>query len=35
MTPLRASLVGVGTNWADDPQQGDVFALSPAVQVAR
>jgi hypothetical protein len=27
--------VGVGTNWADDPEQGDVFALSPAVQVAR
>jgi hypothetical protein len=27
--------VGVGTNWADDPEQGDVFALSPAVSVAR
>jgi hypothetical protein len=27
--------IGVGTNWADDPEQGDVFALSPAVSVAR
>ena len=27
--------VGVGTNWADDPEQGDIFALSPAVPVAR
>jgi len=26
---------GVGTNWANDPAQGDVFALSPAVQVSR
>jgi hypothetical protein len=21
--------IGVGTNWADDPEQGDVFVLSP------
>ncbi len=27
--------IGVGTNWANDPEQGDVFALSPAVSVAR
>jgi hypothetical protein len=27
--------VGVGTNWADDPEEGDVFALSPAVTVTR
>jgi hypothetical protein len=27
--------VGVGTNWADDPEQGDVFVLSPAVEVSR
>jgi hypothetical protein len=25
--------VGVGTNWADDPAQGDVFAVSPALVV--
>ena len=34
--PRRATYrVGVGTNWADDPEQGDVFALSPAVEVSR
>ena len=27
--------IGVGTNWADDPQQGDVFALSPEIEVTR
>ncbi len=25
--------IGVGTNWADDPEQGDVFAFSPPVPV--
>jgi hypothetical protein len=24
--------VGVGTNWADDPQQGDVFVFSPSAR---
>ena len=24
--------VGVGTNWADDPEQGDVFVVSPPVR---
>jgi hypothetical protein len=34
--PTRATYrVGVGTNWADDPEQGDVFAISPAVEVNR
>jgi hypothetical protein len=34
--PPRATYrVGVGTNWADDPEQGDVFAVSPAVEVNR
>jgi len=27
--------IGVGTNWADDPEQGDVFAFSPPVPSAR
>ena len=27
--------IGVGTNWADDPEQGDVFALSPEIEVTR
>jgi hypothetical protein len=27
--------VGVATNWADDPEQGDVFAFSPPVSAAR
>jgi hypothetical protein len=32
--PPRATYrVGVGTNWADDPEEGDVFAVSPAVEV--
>jgi hypothetical protein len=34
--PPRATYrVGVGTNWADDPEEGDVFAVSPAVEVNR
>ena len=34
--PARATYrIGVGTNWADDPEQGDVFALSPAIVVRR
>ena len=27
--------IGVGTNWIDDPEQGDVFAFSPPVLAAR
>ncbi len=27
--------IGVGTNWLDDPEQGDVFAFSPPVTVGR
>jgi len=27
--------VGVATNWANDPTQGDVFAVSPATRPAR
>jgi hypothetical protein len=27
--------LGVGTNWADDPDQGDVFVLSPEILAAR
>ena len=26
--------IGVGTNWVDDPEQGDVFAFSPPVTAA-
>ena len=34
--PAQATYrIGVGTNWADDPEQGDVFALSPAIVVRR
>jgi hypothetical protein len=33
--PSATYRVGVGTNWADDPEQGDVFAVSPAVEVSR
>jgi hypothetical protein len=34
--PAQATYrVGVGTNWANDPEQGDVFAVSPAVTVTR
>jgi hypothetical protein len=34
--PAQATYrVGVGTNWADDPEQGDVFVVSPAVVVDR
>ena len=33
--PATASYrIGVGTNWADDPAQGDVFAFSPPAPVA-
>jgi hypothetical protein len=32
--PLEATYrIGVGTNWLDDPAQGDVFAFSPPVTV--
>jgi hypothetical protein len=27
--------IGVGTNWADDPDLGDIFAFSPPVRAAR
>jgi hypothetical protein len=27
--------IGVGTNWIDDPEQGDIFAFSPSVSPAR
>jgi hypothetical protein len=27
--------IGVATNWADDVEQGDVFAFSPPVSAAR
>ena len=27
--------IGVGTNWADDPEQGDIFVFSPPVPAAR
>jgi len=27
--------IGVGTNWADDPEEGDVFVFSPPVPAAR
>jgi len=33
--PEATYRVGVGTNWADDPEQGDVFVLSPALVVDR
>jgi hypothetical protein len=34
--PAGASYrVGVGTNWANDPEQGDVFVLSPLVPAHR
>lgn len=31
--PTATYRVGVGTNWADDPEAGDVFAFSPPVAV--
>ena len=31
--PNATYRVGVGTNWANDPQFGDVFAFSPPVEV--
>jgi hypothetical protein len=33
--PAATYRIGVGTNWADDPEQGDVFALSPEIEVTR
>jgi hypothetical protein len=27
--------IGVGTNWADDPEFGDIFAFSPSVRAAK
>ena len=33
--PAATYRVGVGTNWADDPEQGDVFVLSPEIEVTR
>ena len=31
--PTATYRVGVGTNWADDPEAGDIFAFSPPVAV--
>ena len=31
--PTATYRIGVGTNWADDPAFGDVFAFSPPVEV--
>jgi hypothetical protein len=31
--PTATYRIGVGTNWADDPEFGDVFAFSPPVEV--
>ena len=31
--PYATYRIGVGTNWANDPQFGDVFAFSPPVEV--
>ena len=33
--PAATYRIGVGTNWADDPEQGDVFVLSPEIEVTR
>jgi len=33
--PGASFRIGVGTNWLDDPEQGDVFAFSPPVAAAR
>lgn len=33
--PGASYRIGVGTNWLDDPEQGDVFAFSPPVAAAR
>ena len=33
--PTATYRVGVGTNWADDPEEGDVFVVSPPVTVTR
>ena len=35
LLPRATYRVGVGTNWADDPDQGDVFVLSPEVVATR
>ncbi len=32
-SPTATYRVGVGTNWADDPEAGDIFAFSPPVAV--
>ena len=29
--PTATYRIGVGTNWIDDPEEGDVFAFSPPV----
>ena len=31
--PYATYRIGVGTNWANDPEFGDVFAFSPPVEV--
>ncbi len=31
--PTATYRIGVGTNWIDDPEAGDVFAVSPPVEV--
>jgi hypothetical protein len=33
--PEATYRIGVGTNWVDDPDQGDIFDFSPAVSVSR
>ena len=33
--PSAVYRVGVGTNWVDDPEQGDIFAFSPSARAAR
>ena len=30
-SPSATYRIGVGTNWVDDPDEGDVFAFSPPV----
>ncbi len=32
--PIATYRIGVGTNWIDDPDEGDVFAFSPPVTAA-
>jgi hypothetical protein len=31
--PNATYRIGVGTNWIDDPEAGDVFAFSPPVSL--